>query len=69
MFGNLKGILFRFRNREKINGKLYCRAKKQQFFRLRRAKKKGNSHNSHIKLYFRAKIAPERAKKIWGENV
>ena len=47
---------------------MYCKAKKVQIFRLRRAKKKENSNNSHIILNFRAKIAPEGSEIFWGEK-
>ena len=49
-----------------MEGKLYCKAKKVHNFRQRRAKKKENSNNSHIKLYFRTKIAPKGGNFFWG---
>ena len=48
---------------KKNKGELYFWAKKQHFFRLRRAKKKENNRNYYIHLNFRSKNRPRRGRK------
>ena len=53
----------------KIKGELYFRSKKQQIFRLRRAKKGNLSKLSYTTLFSGKKIAPEGGEIFWDQKI